>query len=344
MLNPHYGASKIRWCLENIPGLEASQRERTLVISPVASYLLFHLLDERPVLVDPANAGRTLLFDFRSGDWSEELLKVFEIDDALLPHCVATRFDYGSLTFEGARIPLQICTGDQSAAVFFSGQPRMEDLYVNVGTGAFVQQIRQSFDDDANDGLLKSIVYSDDTQVLIVKEGTVNGAGRALQWYSRICDDADYVPHLETWLRQIENPPLFFNTVSGAGSPYWFTATPRFERECNVDEGFVAIIESIVFLLVTNIRLFSDCERILISGGLSNSDRFCQYMADLSALPVCRQKVHEATAKGLFVLLSGQSATPEIEHIFKPELNTGLEGRFEKWTRVMKQMEASAKD
>lgn len=335
LLNPHYGASKMRWCLENLPAVTSAERQGTLIISPVASYLLYHLLEQRPIVVDPANAGRTLLYDYKQGNWSDELLTVFGISRATLPACVNSLHDYGSIKLNGHEIDLKLCTGDQSAAVFYSGMPQADSLYINAGTGAFVQQIQDSLFSNNNDGLLKSLVYMDKNQRLYVKEGTVNGAGRALHWYAQKTGHLDYTEHLENWISHYDSPPLFLNAIAGVGSPFWASFDSHFDRKCSVEEGFVAIIESILFLLQSNIHLFSGFQRIYISGGLSNSATFCQYLADLSGVVVCRQKVHEATAKGLFMLSSNTAGSPEIEQEFMPGENTQLNQRFARWQKEM---------
>ncbi|MDH5218913.1 MAG: FGGY-family carbohydrate kinase, partial [Gammaproteobacteria bacterium] len=122
------------------------------------------------------------------------------------------------------------------------------------------------------------------------------------------------------------------------GSPFWATFDSHFSRECSTEEGFVAIVESILFLLQSNINLFSHFQRIYISGGLSNSALFCQHLADLSSVVVCRQKVHEATAKGIFMLLSKTESSPEIEKEFIPHENGPLNQRFAYWQKEMRRI------
>lgn len=338
LLNPHYGASKMRWCLENLPAIADAEHQGALVMSPVASYLLFHLLEQHPIVVDPANAGRTLIYDYKTGNWCDELLTVFGIKENTLPTCVNSIHSYGTIALHGHEIDFKLCTGDQSAAVFYSGMPQPDSLYINAGTGAFVQQIQNSLFDDDKSGLLKSIVFLDENQRLYVREGTVNGAGRALQWYAEKTGCPDYTKHLENWLNDFDSPPLFLNAIAGVGSPFWATFDSHFSRECSTEEGFVAIVESILFLLQSNINLFSHFQRIYISGGLSNSALFCQHLADLSSVVVCRQKVHEATAKGIFMLLSKTESSPEIEKEFIPHENGPLNQRFAYWQKEMRRI------
>ena len=139
-LSPHYGASKLRWCLDHLEPVRRARDRGRLAMGPLASFLAFRLLEGRPFVADPANASRTLLWSVRARDFAPELLELFGIPREVLPASVPSRGDLGLLDVAGERIPFTILTGDQSAAVFASGPPRADTVYVNVGTGAFVQR------------------------------------------------------------------------------------------------------------------------------------------------------------------------------------------------------------
>ncbi len=62
-LSPHYGAGKLQWLLENNAAVTAALAADTLVMGPLASYLLHHLTDNVAELVDDANASRTLFWN-----------------------------------------------------------------------------------------------------------------------------------------------------------------------------------------------------------------------------------------------------------------------------------------
>jgi glycerol kinase len=122
-LSAHYGASKLRWCLDHLPRVAVAAVERRLAMGPLASFLVFRLTEERTLAADPANAARTLLWNLETFDWDPGLLHLFEIPRALLPDCVPSRFDFGRLA-GGHRPPPTLVTGDQSAALFACGAPK----------------------------------------------------------------------------------------------------------------------------------------------------------------------------------------------------------------------------
>ncbi|MCF6282976.1 MAG: hypothetical protein L3J28_12370 [Candidatus Polarisedimenticolaceae bacterium] len=339
-LSAHYGVSKLRWCLEQLPAVAQAAKEDSLVFGPLASYLLFKLLDEQPLLVDPANASRTLLWDHRQLNWSPELLTLFDIPATLLPRCVASWHHYGTLQVGEHSLPLQLCTGDQSAALFANGRAQSDTLYINIGTGAFLQRPSDGSTLEC-DHLLCSVIHQQQGETHYVTEGTVNGAGAALAWAQQQLGLQQGELPLADWLQQHSEPPLFLNAVSGLGSPYWRTGlSSRFVGEAGVEAKMVAVVESILFLLQRNIQLLSTTEplrQILISGGLATIDPLCQRLADLSGLTIKRPENHEATAQGVAFLLAGQPHWPTQQSTFTPHTNQPLQSRFQQWQKLMAQ-------
>lgn len=340
-LSAHYGASKLRWCLDHLPAVQAAYQNGTLACGPLASFALFHLLEKHPLLADPANASRTLLWNIKTRDWDDGLLALFGVPRAILPRCVPTRHGFGHLHAGGHTIPLTIATGDQSAALFGFGQPQPDTVYINIGTGAFMQ--RTTGQHYTHPRLLTSIVLQEDQQTTYTLEATINGAGSALDWASKTLGRRDTATQLAAWLTNECVPPLFLNGVSGLGAPFWMPDfTSRFIGEGEPWKKIVAVAESIVFLLYTNLTEMeatcSPAQKIIISGGLAALDGLCQRLADLSGLPVQRPAECEATVRGTaFLLVGGAAAWPGagITINFVPTENLPLAQRFKLWREAM---------
>lgn len=344
-LSPHYGASKLRWCLDNLPGVDLARRGAYLACGPLAAFLVFRLTRERALLVDPANAARTLLWNLKRLAWDPWLLDLFGIPANVLPACVPTRHAYGYVPLPGHNIPLQIVTGDQSAAMFSGGQPYAEAAYINVGTGAFVQRTSGRYPAQTR-RLLSGLVLQDASGMTYVLEGTVNGAGSALAWWQEQTGQRDIEQHMPEWLQRPGEPPLFINGVSGIGSPYWAPqVASHFIGTGEPWQQAVAVVESIVFLLQVNIeefgRLSSPFESLRVSGGLTAYDGLCRRLADLSGLPVYRPPVQEATARGTAWLLANHPRSwpePELGTWFKPSANTALHTRYARWRQALEKI------
>lgn len=346
-LSPHYGASKIRWCLDELPAVRDAASRGQLVAGPLASWLLQQLLPGHAAVADAANASRTLLWDIARGDWSPELLELAGIPASLLPASSHTHHAFGTLPLPDREVPLVVCTGDQSAVPFAHGRPDGHTLYLNIGTGAFLQ-CPVSDGSDRPTALLRSVLMWDSNGARYSLEGTVNGAGSALSWL----DDQTGLDDHRAALSLTRNlaagfaVPVFINGVSGVGSPYWIPQLQsRFLDEETADElaKVTAVVESIAFLIAANATEMRALEpgltRIVAGGGLSQSDYLCGCIADLTGLVVERSSLREATATGLAFLVAGMpdhwSPVAEIER-FAPTESPALAERHERWQQAMR--------
>ena len=307
-LSAHYGASKMRWCLDHLPAVQAAAGQGDLLIAPLSTFVLLRLTGA--ALVDAANASRTLLWEPARRDWSPTLLQWFGIERDWLPRCVDTCGDFGART--GAGIPVTAMTGDQSAVPFAFGSADEHTLYVNLGTGAFVQRplaVRPA----RPEPLLGSVLRVQGDETLYSLEGTVNGAGSAVAWFV----DTHHQDESALW-RRLESagallrPPLFLNAIGGLGSPWWRPQEPsRWIGDGDLLERFAAVVESIAFLVAINVEYMSAEQsrprRLLLTGGISRSDWLCRRLAALLRLPVSRSPA-EATARGAAALAAPQLA------------------------------------
>ena len=175
-------------------------------------------------------------------------------------------------------------------------------------------------------GLLQSVVHADTDSVANATrshEGTVNGAGSAIDWLARETglDTTRALGSLAQTFDAAAVPLLFMNGVGGLGAPYW---QPDFPVEfVTIGHGSVhaephelaqlaAVVESIAFLVAVNIQLLqrsSPLQKIVITGGLASCDYLCQALAEVCGLPVERPALREATARGTAFLAADASSS-----------------------------------
>lgn len=331
-LSPHYGAGKFRWLLNHL-----KEQQSSLSLGPLVSYLLCHLTAEQHFLVDHSNAQRTLLFDLQTLDWSDELLELFNINKTLLPLCKPVQHHYGNLLDTG--IPITSVSGDQNAALFSEGKIPDKTAIINLGTGAFILHTSNKLHDEHK--LLQGIARSNGhTEYLL--EGTVNGAGAALSWASQQWPVADLFTQLPAWLDSIQQPPIFINSIGGLGSPWWLSEIePGFintGKQTSIEQRYVAIIESIVFLIQHNLEQLAnhfDIRTLRVSGGLSQLDGLCQKLANLSGCQVERMAETEATARGAAWLAANCPQDWPVQppaRIFKPAPGDNFYKRYQYFT------------
>lgn len=344
VLSPHYGASKMRWCLDHLPAVKRAAADSRLAVGPLSTYLAVRLLDGAPFIVDPANASRTLLYDPKALDWSDELLHLFSIARSLLPLCRPSTAAHGSIRVGDRSVPLTVMTGDQSAVPFAWGLPSPDRVFVNVGTGAFVQRTMLTAL-PAGSGLLESVVLHDGTRSTLAHEGTVNGAGSALQWFAETegVDTARMLEALDDSNIAALSPPLFLNGISGLGAPFWVSDfQSRFLGPGTPLEKFTALIESIAFLIRVNVdemrRSEPPIRSLVLTGGLARSRYFCQSVADLVELDVRRMEEPEASARGVACLAAGlpEAWRTSASLSFVAQSNGALLARYVAWLRSLK--------
>lgn len=343
-LSPHYGASKIRWLLEQIHDVQAAASDGDLLAAPLASFLLYALGVSHEWTVDPANASRTLLMDVQSLEWSAELLEAFGLQRSMLPRICASRYPYGTLQLGRAKLPLGVSSGDQSAALYCLGEPPLGTVFINIGTGAFIQTVTGSvpvFDPQ----LLASIVWSDADRKTYVLEGTVNGAGAAIDAELAALGFSTRPDHiaLTRMLARPDRTALFLNGVAGLGSPDWVADFPtQYRGSVDREQRLAAVIDSIVFLIMRNLEVMRGrvpIGRIVVTGGLAQLDWIPQQLASLSGQLVLRLIDPEATARGLAFLVSdgrlGALANAAGIKSFQPLPNDTMERRYQRWREAL---------
>ena len=349
-LSAHYGASKIRWCLDHLDEVKQALMEKDLVIGPLASYLVRNLVTDGKDLADPANASRTLLWNLSRNEWDDDLLALFDIPGEILPRCVSSFYDFGRMEIGDREIPLRVVSGDQSAAIFAFGELQPDTAYINIGTGAFLSR-SSGHHPIFGRRLLSSIVMHDGHEGTYVLEGTVNGAASAMDWLESESGQSIPVEHLPELLDDNDEPLLFLNGVSGLAAPFWDADfESRFIGEGSLAQKVGAVIESICFLLLSSLeemkKLSSPPLQIQVTGGLAALDALCQKLADVCHLPVYRPVDREATARGVAYLLAGRPGHwPEegIGQWFKQKPNTAIEERYQAWGQLMREQLRSRK-
>ncbi len=339
-LTSYYGGSKIRWLLTHSKAVKKALRQQRLCIGPLASFLLFNLLNDSPYVVDHANALRTQLFNLDHLQWDTGLLDLYCVPQHLLPQVRPTQADYGQIKL--GDIPLLAVNGDQTAALLAALPARECGALVNVGSGAFILSPTGKMPMRSGN-LLKGLLCSSSEHTEYLLEGTVNGAGSALQWLEHKMPAGEGID-LDHALEKPFSDTIFINGIGGLGSPFWKPVSSGFwsiSRKSMINDlntiddnlqGLVA--ESILFLIQANIdamlKLGSELHQLTITGGIARSGGFCQHLANLSGLEVLRPHIVEATARGIASEAAGAASqwASSNHDRFLPRKNEALTRRY----------------
>lgn len=138
-IDPYFSATKIKWILENIPKAKSLLKKKQLLFGTIDSFLIWKLTEGKVHATDATNASRTMLFNINKNDWDKEILKIFKINENILPIVKnsADDFGYTSKKVIGEKIPISAVLGDQQAAAFGQACFEKGSVKTTYGTGAF---------------------------------------------------------------------------------------------------------------------------------------------------------------------------------------------------------------
>ena len=184
VLDAYFSGTKIRWILDNVPGARARAEAGKLRFGTVDTWLLHRLTSGRLHVTDPSNASRTLLYNIRTGDWDDELLRVFGVPRSMLPEVRASSEVYGevstSLGLQGP--PLAGIAGDQQAALFGQRCTAAGMAKNTYGTGCFLLQNTGDAPVTSRNRLLTTVAWKRDGRLQYALEGSVFIGGAVVQW------------------------------------------------------------------------------------------------------------------------------------------------------------------
>ena len=327
----YFSASKLKWLLDNVPGLREKAERGEVLFGTVDTFLIYRLTGEH--VTDYSNASRTMLFNIRKLDWDEELLELFDIPEEVLPEVRESSEVYGYTKKEllGAEIPVSGDAGDQQAALF--GQAGFEAGMVKAtyGTGSFIlvntgKTVRYS------DNLLTTIAWGLNGKVTYALEGSVFVTGAAVQWLRDGIKIIKHAAETEELAEKLEsNEGVYFvPAFVGLGAPYWdqFARGMIIGITRGTGRGHLAraTLEAIAYLtrdVIEEMEKLVSIKELRVDGGATENDFLMQFQADILNRRVVRPVVKETTALGAAYLaglaVDYWESLEEIKELWKAE-------------------------
>ncbi|MCP4436807.1 MAG: glycerol kinase GlpK [Actinomycetia bacterium] len=317
VLDPYFSASKIEWLLRH-GGVEADQHLR---LGTIDSWLLWNLTGGEVHATDVSNAARTMLFDIRDLDWSDDLCDLFGVPRSALPDPMPCSGTFGTTSDDcaaGAGIAVSGMAGDQQAALF--GQACLEPGMAKntYGTGSFVLMNVGNACPEPTDGMLSTVAWQlpgsmlgspESTVTHYALEGAVFSTGSAVQWLRDglgiIGSAAETGPLAESV--QDSGGVVLVPAFTGLGSPWW---DPRargtivgITRGTNRAHIARAVVESMVHQTRDVVDAMTaasgrQAAELRVDGGAAVMDLLCQLQADQLGVTVARAAQPETTALG----------------------------------------------
>lgn len=330
---PYYSASKILWCIKNYPEVKSALISGKLLVGPVTSFLIWHLTQGKVFAVDPTMAQRMLLFNIRTLDWDDSLLKAFDIPRSILPSIRPSFGKLGEFKKGNLRLPIMAAMGDQQAAVSGMGAGAFKTAAINYGTGAFLL-LNTGEELHHVTGLLSSIGWQDSAgKCSYMLEGTVHSASATLDWLKLNLGLMKNIKDADKLCRKSSNRLMVLPALGGIGAPHWdyqtFTTmtgfTPQTKRE-DIVRGCVEGIAYLISDVAVHLRAHGlSISEVRASGGLSKLDYLLQFQANILQTDIMRMSQSETTAIGA-ALEAAKAAgvcvsdwhADKVEKVFKP--------------------------
>ena len=182
----------------------------------------------RAHVTDISNASRTLLFNIHSGDWDDELLRLFDIPRACLPRVLPCSFSPQdeplTANLDGVAVPITGIAGDQQAALFGQACVTPGMAKNTYGTGCFLLMNTGTTAMQSQQHLLATVAWRlGPGAVQYALEGSVFVGGAAVQW---LRDGLGVIPNSEAVEALASSVPdaggvYFVPAFTGLGAPYW---------------------------------------------------------------------------------------------------------------------------
>ncbi|UUZ84353.1 hypothetical protein LJK88_11970 [Paenibacillus sp. P26] len=137
VLDPYFSGTKLKWMLDEVPGLREKAERGEALFGTIDSWLIWRLTEGREHVTDVSNASRTLMYNIHKLEWDEEPLSVLGVPPQMLPEVRPSSgiFGYTELLGNGGPIPIAGAAGDQQAALFGQGRFREGLAKSTYGTG-----------------------------------------------------------------------------------------------------------------------------------------------------------------------------------------------------------------
>ena len=363
LIDAYFSGTKIKWILDNVPGVRERAERGELCAGTVDSWLIWNLTAGKVHVTDYSNASRTMLFNIHTLQWDEDLCRGLGIPMSLLPQPRSNSEVYGTVAenIPGletlAGIPICGSAGDQPAALFGQACFLPGQAKNTYGTGCFTlmnvgkQAVRSKA------GLVTSVGWSVGGKLTYALEGSVFNAGSTIQWLRDELGLIESAPDCDRLAESVPSSGGVFvvPAFTGLGAPYWdmyargtIVGLTRGSTRAHIAR---AVLDSIAFQVTDLVRAMNDdapcpLTTLRVDGGAAVSDILMQTQADLLRLPVDRPAQVETTAFGaaaLAGLAAGVwSGTEELEtlrrsqFVFRPQRDAAAcQADYAQWKRAV---------
>ena len=313
-LATYFSGLKLKWLLDNVPGLRADAEQGDAIFGNMDTFVVWNLTGGTQGglhLTDVTNASRTQLMDLKTLNWDDNLIAQFTVPRAMLPQIRPSSEVYGHVASEVLPgVPIAGILGDQHAALV--GQTCYEPGQAKntYGTGCFLLMNTGTELRTSTCGLLTTVAYQFQNEpVQYALEGSVAITGALVQWLRDNLGIIKKSTDIETLARSVDDNggAYFVPAFSGLYAPHWkadargiIAGLTRF-----VNKGHLAraVLEATAYQTVDVMKAMEKdagfpLKSLRVDGGMVVNSLLMQFQADVLNEPVICPRMTETTALG----------------------------------------------
>ncbi|KEZ76471.1 FGGY family carbohydrate kinase [Salinisphaera hydrothermalis] len=300
VLDPYFSAPKMAWLRRHVT--------REGVVTTSDSWLIHQLTGA--FVTDVTTASRSAICGLDDLAWDRELLDRFGLADERLPEIVACDEIVGLTHAFGGSVPVGGLVVDQQAALVGENCLVPGEAKCTFGTGAFVLANIGETPTRSTRGLTTSAAWRVRDRNQYCVDGQVYTAASAVRWLAEL-GWIDTAADLDQAAAETSQGAFCVPAFAGLAAPWWrpeararFTgmslATKPGHLVLAVLEGIAAQVAELTDLIGTDAG--QPLERLRVDGGLTQSQRLMQAVADLTQIPLDVYPHAHATPMGAAAL------------------------------------------
>jgi glycerol kinase len=345
-IDTYFSASKLKWLIDEKPGIAAKLKRGDAVIGTVDTYLIHRLTGGNVFATDFTNASRTLLFDIGRLRWDKKLCEMFNVPPDALPEVRESHAHFGETDAGGIlpkAVPITGVMGDSQAALFAQQcfQPGMAKATFGTGTSVLLN-IGGTFQPSKN-GAVTALAWVWRGKPTYAFEGLINCSAAVIAWLQHQLGLIQNASEVEQLALSVKNNGgvYFVPAFAGLSAPHWSpearAAIVGMTAHASKAHIVRAALESIAYQIRDVLEMMRGDAKLKLQvlhadGGPTKNKFLMQFTADLTRTELKVSEVTENSAwgaamNGLLGLGSYSSAAdfaalPRKQTIFRPQMKT----------------------
>jgi glycerol kinase len=303
----YFAGPRLRWLLDHVPGAREGAEAGDVLFGTMESWLIWRLTGRH--VTDVTNAGRTMLMDVRTLQWSDELLEILHVPRRMLPEIRPNAEVYGKCTTVLPGVPVAGALGDQQAALVGQVCFAPGEVKCTYGTGAFLLMNTGHRLAESTHGLIPTVGYLFDDKPVYALEGAIAVTGSLVQWFRDSLGMIGTAAQIETLASSVsDNGGCYIvPAFSGLYSPRWHPDARGVMVGLTsfINRGHLAraVLEATGWQTrevvdAMNADSGVPVTRLKVDGGMTANHLLMQFIADVLNVPVERPLGSEAVSLG----------------------------------------------